>query len=229
MWGIVSLYCGVIAWFYALGSIVGLVQNSDFQHSLAERRFTRDVARITEPFCIVCGYSNTGALLTRGLSDAGMTVVVIDRNRERARTATSRNYRSPVSILCADARIPKHVIEAGLLRENCKAVVALTNNEEINQKITVTARVLNPDVLAISQSTSTTHEEILSTLGGNVHIIDPFQTYAKYLGAVHPLPVDSHLEPMAGRYSGCHLGPVHYHAKENLDSVRIRQNGPLDT
>ena len=55
MWGILSLYVGVIAWFYALGSIVGLVQNPDFQSSVAERRFAKRVARLTEPFYIICG------------------------------------------------------------------------------------------------------------------------------------------------------------------------------
>jgi hypothetical protein len=49
MWGIVSLYAGVIAWFYALGSIVGLVQNSDFQQSVAERRFAKSVAQRFKP------------------------------------------------------------------------------------------------------------------------------------------------------------------------------------
>ena len=184
MWGIVSLYAGVIAWFYALGSIVGLVQNQDFQQSIAERRFAKGVARVTEPFCIICGFGNTGALLARGLSDAGMTVIVVDKNSERIKTLTLRDYRSPVSGLCADARIPEHLIEAGLLKSNCKAVVALTQDEEINLKIAVTARLLNPDVWMVTQSTSEVHEDTLATLGANVHIIDPFQTYAKYLGAV---------------------------------------------
>lgn len=184
MWGIVSLYAGVIAWFYALGSIVGLVQNADFQQSIEERRFARGVSRISEPFCILCGFGNTGALLTRGLSDAGLTVVIVDKNPERIKTVTLRDYRSAVSGLVADARIPEHLIEAGLLKPNCKAVVALTHDEEINQKIAVTARLLNPEVWAITQSTSKVHEDTLATLGANVHIIDPFQTYAKYLGAV---------------------------------------------
>ncbi len=184
MWGIVSLYAGVIAWFYALGSIVGLVQNTEFQQSIAERRFAKGVARVTEPFCIICGFGNTGALLARGLSDAGMTVIVVDKNSERIKSLTLRDYRSPVSGLCADARVPEHLIEAGLLKPNCKAVVALTQDEGINLKIAVTARLLNPDVWMVTQSTSEVHEDTLATLGKNVHIIDPFQTYAKYLGAV---------------------------------------------
>ena len=183
MWGIVSLYAGVIAWFYALGSIVGLVQNQDFRRSLAERRFAKAVARLTEPFYIICGFGNTGALMTRGLSDAGMTVIVIDINPERIKTLTSRDYRAPVYGLCADARIPEHLIEAGLREPNCRAVVALTQDEEFNMKISVTARFLNPETWVVSQSTSEVYEETLATLGDKVHIIDPFQTYAKYLAA----------------------------------------------
>ena len=184
MWGIVSLYVGVIAWFYALGSIVGLVQNPDFQQSIAGRRFAKSVTRVTEPFCIVCGFGNTGALLTRGLTDAGLTVIVVDWNAERLKSLALRDYRAPVFGLCADARIPEHLIESGLLKTNCKAVVALTQDEDINLKIAVSARLLNPEAWVVTQSTSATHEETLSTLGANVHIIDPFQTYAKYLGAV---------------------------------------------
>ena len=184
MWGIVSLYAGVIAWFYALGSIVGLVQNPDFQRSVAERRFARRVARITDPFCIVCGYGNTGALLTRGLTDGGLTVVVIDWNEERIKKVTLRDYRSEVVALCEDARVPEHLIEAGLRKRSCKAVVALTQNEEVNLKIAVSARLLNPEVWVATQSTSEEHEATLSTLGENIHIVDPFQTYAKYLGAI---------------------------------------------
>ena len=188
MWGIVSLYTGVIAWFYALGSIVGLVQNPDFRQSVAERQFAKRVEGVVEPFVIICGFGNTGALLTRGLSDAGMTVVVVDSEDERIRTATLRDYRAEVFGLCADARVPQHLIEAGLLKPNCRAVVALTQDEEVNLKIAVTARLLNPGTWIVTQSTSEVYEDTLSTLGENVHIIDPFQTYAKYLGAILGCP-----------------------------------------
>ncbi len=183
IWGIISLYAGVVAWFYALGSIVGLVRNADFQQSLAERSFTKRVARIKDPFYIVCGYGNTGALLTRGLSDAGFTVIVIERKSARINTLYLRDYRTEVLGLCADARIPEHMIEAGLLKPNCRAVVALTQDEDVNLKLSVTARLLNPAVWVATQSTSKDHEDTLATLGEDVHIVDPFQTYAKYLGA----------------------------------------------
>ncbi|WP_282604874.1 TrkA family potassium uptake protein [Pelagibius sp. Alg239-R121] len=237
MWGIVSLYIGVIAWFYALGSIVGLVQNADFKRSLAERQFAKRVTRISDPFCIVCGFGNTGALLVRGLSDAGMTVTVVDWKDERIKTVSLRDYRSDVSGLCADARVPEHLIEAGLLKPNCKAVVALTQNEEINLKISVTARLLNPEVWVATQSTSSIHEDTLATLGDKVHIIDPFQTYAKYLGAVIANPaihslnqwlagtpdatLDKVLRPPKGNWVLCGFGRMGHWLREALEAQGI--------
>ncbi|MCG8357076.1 MAG: potassium channel family protein [Kiloniellales bacterium] len=237
MWGIVSLYAGVIAWFYALGSIVGLVQNADFQQSVAERRFAKHVARISEPFCIVCGFGNTGALLTRGLSDAGLTVIVVDRNPERIKTVTLRDYRTEVAGLCADARVPEHLIEAGLLKPNCKAVVALSQDEAVNLKISVTARLLNPEAWVITQSTSPVYEDTLSTLGENVHIIDPFQTYAKYLGATIGNPALHTLNqwlagtpgatlehvprPPHGRWILCGFGRMGHWIRETLEAEGI--------
>lgn len=238
MWGIVSLYAGVIAWFYALGSIVGLVQNQDFQRSVAERRFAKQVDRITEPFSIVCGFGNTGALLTRGLTEAGLTVVVVDSNPERIKTLTLRDYRTEVAGLCGDARFPEHLVEAGLLKPNCKSVVALTQDEDVNLKISVSARLLNPQAWVVTQSTDPVHEDTLSTLGDQVHIIDPFQTYAKYLGAtihnpaVHTLnqwlagtpdaTLDQVLSPPRGTWILCGFGRMGHWIRDALEAEGIR-------
>ena len=237
MWSIVSLYAGVIAWFYALGSIVGLVQNVDFQQSVAERRFAKRVGRISEPFCIICGFGNTGAMLTRGLTDTGTTVVVVDRNAERIRTLGLRDYRNEVSGLCADAGVPEHLIEAGLGKPNCRAVIALTQNEAVNLKISVTARLLNPTAWVITQSTSESHEDTLATLGENVHIIDPFQTYAKYLGAtitnpeIHTLnqwlvgapgaTLEHRLQPPKGTWILCGYGRMGRRIREALEAQGV--------
>lgn len=183
MWSIISLYAGVVAWLYAVGSIIRLLQNPHFRYALAERRFARFVARIREPFVILCGFGNTGSLLARGLSDAGVTAVIIDNDKDRINALQLRDYRVAMPGICANARVPVVLTDAGLLRPNCKAIVALTGDEEVNLKIAVSARLLNPAVQVITQSTSEAHEEAIATLGSDVHIVDPFQTYARYLGA----------------------------------------------
>jgi Trk K+ transport system NAD-binding subunit len=237
MWSIVSLYSGVLAWLYAVGSIVQLLQNPHFRQAVAERRFAKKVARIREPFVIICGFGNTGSLLTRGLSDAGMTAVIVDSDADRIMALGLRDYRMTVPGMCADARIPTVLIEAGLLRSNCKAVVALTPDEEVNLKISVTATLLNAGVKVITQSTSVIYEETLATLGEDVHIIDPFQTYAKYLGAIihnpgvrtlndwlagaHGSDLETFSQPPGGTWILCGYGRMGRWIRESLEALGI--------
>lgn len=183
MWAIVSLYAGVIAWVYAIGAIIQLIQNPHFQQALAERGFAKRVAMLTEPFVIVCGFGNRGSLLTRGLSDAGLAAVILDRDPDRIHAVKLRDYAVPAEALCADARIPERLIKAGLLRSQCRAVVALTDDEDVNAKVALAARLLNPHARVIAQLTRDEYEETLATLGGDIHIVDPFHTFARYLGA----------------------------------------------
>lgn len=189
MWAIFCLYISVIAWFYAIGSIIHLVQNSYFQQALAERRFTRLVQNISDPFYVLCGFGDTGSLLARGLSDQGIPAVILEPDDARIKALSLRDYRVPMPGLCADASIPKHLLEAGLRRSNCRGVVTITNDEEVNLKISALARLLNPKIQVITRSKVDIYEETLATLGEDVHIVDPFKTFAKGLGAAIYNPV----------------------------------------
>jgi len=182
LWTIISLYTGVVAWLYAIGAIIQLIQNPHFKQAISEVRFARSVARINEPFVIVCGFGSTGSLLTRGLSDNGITAVILDNDADRIIAVYLRDYRVTMYAVQADARIPDRLVEAGLMRPNCQAVVALTADEDLNVKISVTARLLNPNARVIALSTHEKYDEVLTTLGGDLHIIDPFQTFARFLG-----------------------------------------------
>ncbi|RLA23158.1 MAG: potassium transporter [Gammaproteobacteria bacterium] len=188
MWATLSLIVGVATWFYALGSIIRLLQNENFQQAVSEWNFTRKVQRISEPFFIICGFGDAGSLLARGLSNAGIPAVIIEGEIDRIRALELRDYKVPMPGLCADASVPKHLIEAGLQRSNCQGVVAITKDEEVNLKIAVTARLLNPHAKIITQSTTHVYEETLATLGDDIHIVDPFKTFATYLGATIHTP-----------------------------------------
>ncbi|MGR9114481.1 MAG: potassium channel family protein [Gammaproteobacteria bacterium] len=187
-WAIACLYVSVITWFYAIGSIVRLFQNPFFVRAVAEWKFLREVQRIPGSFFIICGFGDTGSVLARGLSDYGFPAVIIDSSEERIKALKLRDYRVPMPGLCADASVPKHLLEAGIRSPKCEAVVAITNNEEINLKISALARLLNPKVRIITMSKVEVFEETLATLGGEVHIVDPFKTYAKVLASAmnHP-------------------------------------------
>ena len=187
LWTIFCLYMGVIAWLYAIGSIVRLVQNPHFLGSLAEHQFANAVRRIDQPFFIICGFGDTGSLLARGLSDHWFGSVVLDTDPERIKALELRDYRVKMPALCADPGIPKHLVDAGVRLPNCKAVVVLTMDEEVNLRISIMARFLNPDLQILCRSTSLRHSEHLNMLG-NLTVINPFEIFAQLLSMAITAP-----------------------------------------
>ncbi|MDZ7786963.1 MAG: NAD-binding protein [Halofilum sp. (in: g-proteobacteria)] len=178
LWTIFCLYTGATAWFYAIGSLIRLFGNPHFTQVLDEFRFARKVERNREPFVILCGFGDTGSLLARGLSDHRMRAVILDSDPERIKALGVRDYAVAMPGLCADASKPKHLLAAGAKHPACRALVTLTNDDDVNLKIAVMARHLNPRLRVICRSTSSRHEATLHTLD-NVTVVDPFEIFAQ--------------------------------------------------
>lgn len=236
LWAIVCLFMGVIAWLYAIGSIFQLVQNPHFVRALAERNFARSVKRFTQPFFVICGFGDTGSLLARGLSDEGWGGSILDSNPERIKALGLRNYRVKMVGVCADASVPKHLLDAGIKNPHCQGVVALTSDEHINLKIAVMARFLNPKLRIICRSTDQRHQEELAMLEF-VQVVDPFQTFADQLSIALQIPqlytlmarlvgarevnFDKPLQPPLGTWILCGYGRMGRHLYTSLKSQAV--------
>ena len=187
IWVTLSLYMSVVAWLSAAGNILTLLQDKTFQEALRERRFAARVKEIKEPFYLICGYGETGRELTISLTDRGKHAVVIDIDEEQTNLIKLQNLRDYVPSLHADARIPMHLLEAGLKLENCAAVVALTDDNESNLKIAITSKLLHPDIEVICRADSHDIEANMASFGTD-YIIDPFDTFARYLSIALQMP-----------------------------------------
>ncbi len=205
LWAILCIYMGVVAWLYAIGSIFRLVQNPHFLMALNEHRFARAVRRIRHPFFIICGFGDTGSLLARGLSDHWLRGVIIDINPERIKALRLRDYNVTMPGLCADPTVPKHLIDAGIRLPNCKGMVILTVDEEINQRIAVLTRLLNPKLRILCRSSSQSHIDHLHSLG-NVTIINPFEIFAQLLSMAITAPRLHNLNSCLVRNPDARLG-----------------------
>nr|VFJ73007.1 MAG: Ion channel [Candidatus Kentron sp. FW] len=230
LWAIFSLFTSVVAWLYAIGSIIRLLQNQHFISAVQKRRFSISVGRIREPFFIVCGFGDTGSLLTRGFVDAGYSATVIDQDANRIQALHLREYPVTVPGLLADAGVPRNLIAAGLEQPNCQGVIAITNDEGINRKIVIMAHLINPSVRVVCRSTSEVEEEFLSTLKG-VNIVNPFEIFANQLSialhrpSVYALgewlagaPVDpiKPIRPPQGNWIVCGFGRMGQHLERAL-------------
>jgi len=180
LWVLFSIYATVVIWFYAIGTVLALVQEKTFRDAIVEARFARRIRRVREPFYLVCGYGETGGALVQALTDRHQHAVVIDIDQDRVNLLKLENLREYVPALCADARRPLHLKEAGLKHRLCAGVVALTNVNEANLKIAITAKLLHPEVTVICRADSHDVEANMASFGTD-HIYDPYDTFGHHL------------------------------------------------
>ncbi|RJK94831.1 potassium channel family protein [Vallicoccus soli] len=165
LWVVVTIYLTVIGWAYAIGKLLSLLQDRAFREALALRRFRRGVARMREPFLLVAGYGRTGELLGRGLDDLGRRFVVVDIAPERVETLDLGSYRADVPGLVGDARDPGRLVAAGLGHPCCEGVLALTNDDEANLAVTMSAALLRPDLPVVARATTPAIEDRMHAFG----------------------------------------------------------------
>ena len=179
-WVLVSLYLTVIAWFYAIGTIIALVQDPALRRAMVRARFIRNVRRIREPFYIVCGFGDTGCALVRTLVERYRRVVVVDKDVDVIADLRLKDYPVYVPALAADATVPLTLELAGLARFSCAGVVAVTPNDEYNLKVAISSKLLNSRVAVYCRGENVEIEANMASFGTD-YIIDPFKAFAVQL------------------------------------------------
>ncbi|MDX8383958.1 MAG: NAD-binding protein [Ghiorsea sp.] len=179
-WVVLMIYPAVISWLYAFGTILTLMQDKTFQQALMESAYSRAVRRIKTPFYLVCGYGETGHILVRSLVKKRQQVVIIDMAQEAINELKIEDLSMFVPALGADASQAEHLVKAGITHPNCAAVIAVTDNNQVNLKIAISSKLLNPQVpLACRAETAPVKSNMASF--GTDHIIDAFEIFADRL------------------------------------------------
>ena len=152
LWVTFSIYLSVVGWAYAIGSMLTLLQDRSFRQALAFRRFTRKVEGMREPFLLLAGYGRAGELLAKAFDELGQQVVVIDDSSDRVDALDLGSYHADIPGLVADAGNPHHLSAAGLGHPFCNGVLALTNDDETNLAVTMTAALVRPELPVITRT-----------------------------------------------------------------------------
>jgi voltage-gated potassium channel len=180
LWVTVSIYLSVIGWAYAIGSLLTLVQDRSFRQALALRRFTRKVARLREPFLLMAGYGRAGELLAKDFDALGQQLVVIDESSDRVDALDLGSYHADIPGLVADAANPHNLSAAGLEHPSCAGILALTNDDETNLAVTMTAALLRPDLPIVSRTVSAPIAERMQAFGKPA-VVNPFDRFGEHL------------------------------------------------
>ena len=144
LWMTFSIYLTVISWFYAIGAIIALFQESALKQAYKTAMFQRDVCNLMEPFYLICGYGETGEELVRALDKNELRVVVLEMSPERVNALEMTDYQFYVPHLCADAKLSEVLLFAGIKNPMCRGVAALTDDDHANLAISVAIKLNKP-------------------------------------------------------------------------------------
>jgi Trk K+ transport system NAD-binding subunit len=200
-WVLICMYMTVIGWLYAVGSILALLQNPVFRNAITEQALASQVKRMNTAFYIVCGYGQTGSLLVRSLARRGIRTIVIDTNPEHLARLELEKDIHDVPHLVGDASMVRHLLEAGLDSSHCHGVIAVTDNDKVNVKIAISAKLLNKKLRVVCRAGS---QEAVANLESfdTDRIVNPFNSFADHLVMSIERPSVNRLHTLLGSLPG---------------------------
>ena len=177
LWALVTVYSTVIAWFYALGKILGLIQDKAFRDAVATNRFKNDIKAIHQPFYLICGFGETGKAVVNSLTEEHYRAVVVEKNEKNLNQLNLDELKVYVPSIIGDASEPNMLELAGIRHKMCRGVIAVTASDETNLKIAITSKLLHPTIKVACRSEFKYVEENMLSFGTD-HIVNPFESFA---------------------------------------------------
>jgi voltage-gated potassium channel len=208
LWAMVCIYMTVVAWTYTILTLLALLQDKAFQHTLVASRFARRVTHLNAPFFLVCGCGETGYLICRALNTLGYDFVILEKDPQRVEELDLEDFRTNDPALAADARQTTNLLMAGLRHPQCQGVLAVTNDEECNLAISINARLLNSSIPVLARARSPDVEANMASFGTQ-HIINASERFAEYLALAVSAPEQFRLIELLDSLPGTTLPEIH--------------------
>ena len=130
---------GVTTIFFAIGAMTQTVIEMELGEFFGKRRMKRMIDKLEKHY-IVCGYGRVGRAAARELQQAGVPLVIVDRNPDKVERAA----REGVPALVGDSTHDATLEELGVRR--AKALIAALATDADNLFLILSAKTLNPSL-----------------------------------------------------------------------------------
>jgi len=179
-WTLFAIYLTVIVWLYSIGAIFALLQDPALQRAIRGNRFAAQVKHLRQPFYLITGCGETGALLMHALDSRNQQAVVLDIDPERIAELELGQYHLDIPALTADARYPENLVAAGLHHPLCAGVITLTNDDQVNLSVAVTTKLLRPDLPILCRADSLDTAANMASFGIE-EVVNAFEVFGEHL------------------------------------------------
>ncbi|RLA75526.1 MAG: potassium transporter TrkA [Epsilonproteobacteria bacterium] len=180
LWVSAMIYVSVVSWFYAIGTLISLLQDKLFISQIKQYRFKKQVGKLKQKFIIVLGYNYITSEIIKIINDSDFRVVVIENDKDKVDNLILENFTPHVPVLRANSYDSQNLELSGVKSMFCKALVTLYKDDELNLRIAVAAKMLNSNIIIAAKSTTKNHTENLKDL--DVEIVEnPFKIIASQI------------------------------------------------
>jgi len=178
MWVSGIIYMAVIGWFYAIGSIVTLVQDEALRKALNRNRFRKQVKTLGDPFYIMLGYNSVIKEIINRVGIHDYRFVVLDKDESKIDELILENFYPHVPAIAADVTKQYVLKMAGIHRKNCIGIISLFKDDTKNTQVATICQLLNKKIDIIVKGSSPRHLEHFKSMGLK-HVQDPFSIVSK--------------------------------------------------
>ena len=144
-WAMIVIVVGLSAFLYLYSSLISLLFSGEVIRVYERRRMQRQIESLKN-HVIVCGFGNAGRIVVDELKDAEIPVVVVDQQEEAVDAALQKGCFA-ITGDCTDDEVLK---QAGL--ERARSLVAALDSDAANVFVTLTARVINSEILIVARA-----------------------------------------------------------------------------
>lgn len=173
IWVLFCIYTNVVGWLYAVGTLISLLQDKLFLHEIEKAKFLRQIKNLNEKFIIVLGYNQITKKIIKKAIQEGVRTVVIEKDKEKINDLILESFTPTVPALRSENYNILALELAGIKKRNCKAIVSLFEDDALNLKISLIAKLLNKYVRVAVKSTTQNHTENLKDLDAEI-VVNPF-------------------------------------------------------
>jgi len=184
VWTMLVVAVGFLVFTDAILTLVGFVIEGHLGTAFSERRVRQRIDRMRDHF-ILCGFGRIGREIAAEFAAEGIPFVVVDLSEQTLAAADAAGY----AVLRGNAADIETLKAAGV--ERARGLVTAVDSDADNVYVTLTARVLRPDLFIVARANDTDAEPKLRLAGAN-RVGSPYVIGGRRLAslATRPTAVD---------------------------------------
>jgi voltage-gated potassium channel len=179
-WTIAVVVVGFGVLTYTVLALIAFAIEGQLSQVFERQRMRRRVARM-ENHLILCGFGRVGRAIAREFSDEGIPFVVVDSDDASLVQAAAEG----ATVVHGNAADVETLKAAGV--ERARGLVTAVDNDADNLYVTLSARVLKPDLFIVARANAPDSEPKLRLAGAN-RVVSPYTIGGRRLASLAMRP-----------------------------------------